>query len=169
MQANPKTKIYIDGSNLHKGMNTETYELDYAKFYRYLFDSYKPSHIYIFLGFVSGRQPLYDYLTHCGYHLIFKETFQHKDGEVKGNIDGELIVQCLEDHYEDSYELGILISGDGDFACLIDFWKRKNVKIKIFAPNKKNCSYLLKKHNVPLVFLNHERLLPKITKIKKDP
>lgn len=162
----PITRIFIDGANLYKGMKSKTEELDYAKFHRYLTDKYRPKAIYIFIGKVATHQSLYDYLEQCGYKLVFKETLQTKDGEIKGNVDAELVVQSLEDFYEIDYEQGVLVSGDGDFACLIDFWKRKNIKPRILAPNKKYCSYLLRKQNISLTYLNDPDIFEII---KKDP
>lgn len=160
------TRIYIDGSNLYRGMKSEIEELDYAKFYRFLSDKYKPEVIYIFVGFIEVHKSLYDFLKQCGYKLVFKETLQKKDKEIKGNVDAELIVQSLEDYYELDYKQGILVSGDGDFACLVHFWKRKNVKPRILAPNKERCSYLLRKQNIAITYLND----PDIFKsIKKTP
>lgn len=166
MQANLKTRIYIDGANLYKGMKSKTDELDYAKFYRYLTDKYHPQVVYIFVGHIALHQALYDFLKRCGYTLIFKETYQNKEGEIKGNIDAELVLQSLEDFYEINYQQGVLVSGDGDFACLIDFWKRKNIKPKVFAPAKAYCSYFLRKQKISLTYLDNPSIF---AKIKKDP
>jgi uncharacterized LabA/DUF88 family protein len=162
-----KTRIYIDGANLYKGLKSDTEELDYAKFYQYLVDKYKPEAIYLFTGRMASLRKIYDKWTEIGYHIIFKETFQNENGEIKGNVDAELIVKSLEEAYEDPYDQGVLVSGDGDFACLIDFWKRKNIPSRILIPKKEHSSYFLRKQNVPLVFLDHERLKPKITKPSK--
>lgn len=166
MPTSVRTRIFIDGANLYKSMKSGTDELDYAKFSRYLKDKYRPEAIYIFIGYIAAQQNLYKYLERCGYKLVFKETLQKRDGEIKGNVDAELVVQSLEDFYEIKYEQGILVSGDGDFACLIDFWKRKSVKARILAPNKKRCSYLLKKQNIAIVFLDDSDTFEFI---KKDP
>ncbi|MBI5754905.1 hypothetical protein HZA41_01655 [Candidatus Peregrinibacteria bacterium] len=82
-------------------MKFETEELDYARFYRYLNDKYRPEAVYVFIGFVGIHQPLYDFLKRCGYKLVFKETLQNKDGEIKGNVDAELIVQYISTTYLD--------------------------------------------------------------------
>ncbi len=166
MQTSPKTRIFIDGANLYKGMKSDIHELDYARFARYLKDKYRPEVIYIFIGYVESQKPLYEYLTKCGYQLIFKETLQQKNGEIKGNVDAELVIQSLEDFYEINYEQGILVSGDGDFACLIDFWQRKDVTPRVLAPNKKYCSYFLRKLKISLTYLDDPVIFENI---KKDP
>jgi uncharacterized LabA/DUF88 family protein len=160
----PVTRIYIDGTNLHRSLKSESKEIDYLKFYHYLNDKYHPESIYMFMGFIEKYKILYDFLTQIGYKLIFKETLQKKSGEIKGNCDAELIVQSLEDHYENSYQQGILVSGDGDYACLIKFWQRKNLKVKVLAPNPKSCSYLLRKMNISLTYLSDPNIFSKIEK-----
>lgn len=159
------TRIYIDGANLHQGIKKAGI-LDYAKFYKYLTNKYRPKNIYIFLGRIAKNQPLYDFLTHCGYKIILKDTFQNEDGEIKGNVDAEIVLRSVEDAYEETYECGILVSGDGDFSCLIDFWKRKNILPKIIAPDPDHCSYFLRRHNISLTYLNHPDIF---ARIRKDP
>lgn len=161
-----KTRIYIDGANLHQGTKDNTEELDYAKFYKYLKDKHRPEVVYIFMGKIKSHQALYDFLEECGYTIVFKDTFQNKEGEIKGNVDAEIVAKALEESYEQGYDCGILVSGDGDFSCLIDFWKRKNIKAKIIAPNSNNCSYFLRRHNISLTYLNHPDIM---ARIKKDP
>ncbi len=160
----PTTRIYIDGTNLHRSLKSVSKIIDYEKFYNYLDNKYKPDNIYIFMGFIEKHKGLYYFLEKIGYKLIYKETLQKKNGEIKGNCDAELIVQSLEDHYENGYKQGILISGDGDFACLIDFWEKKNIKVKVLAPNPNSCSYLIRKRNISLTYLNDPNILSKIEK-----
>jgi uncharacterized LabA/DUF88 family protein len=160
------TRIYIDGANLHQGTKSQTDGLDYAKFYKYLDDKYHPDVIYIFMGKIEARQSLYDFLTECGYKIVFKDTFRNSEGEIKGNVDAEIVLKTVEESYELEYSCGILVSGDGDFSCLIDFWKRKGVKPKILAPNQNNCSYFLRRHNISLTYLDNPDIF---ARIKKDP
>ena len=46
------------------------------------------------------------------------------------------------------------MSGDGDYNCIVEFLKRKNIDVSIVAPNKKYISLLLKRTNVPIVVLD---------------
>jgi uncharacterized LabA/DUF88 family protein len=47
--------------------------------------------------------------------------------------------------YEDEYEQAILVTGDGDFACLVDFLKeRKRFKV-ILSPSHRKASVLLRR------------------------
>lgn len=156
---------YIDGANLHKGIQSLGWDLDYAKFYRWLTARYRTERVTIFLGHIAKHQPLYDALIAIGYDLTFKEVTTH-GGQPKGNCDAEIVLQAVSDFYEKKLTKAIMVTGDGDFACLIDFLQKKGVFHRLIAPNLQYTSYLLRKRNLPTVYLEAPRLLPHI---RKDP
>lgn len=158
--------VYIDGTNLHKGIQELGWELDYSRFYIWLTEKYKAQRVYMFLGYIQKHEPLYNRLAKIGYQLIFKEVTTHK-GKPKGNCDAEMVLQVVKDIYEENASQIILVTGDGDFACLVDFLVERNCFDRILVPCKVYCSYLLRKRNVPLVFLENPRLRNRIK--KKDP
>lgn len=85
--------------------------------------------------------------------MIFKETVTHSDGEVKGNCDAELVLKVVSDFYEKSFDAFVIVTGDGDFRCLIDFLTEHKCDVCLLAPNKQKCSILLKRTNVPMINL----------------
>lgn len=158
-----KNIVYIDGANLHLGFKTLGRELDYKRFRRWLLDKYKIHTAYIFMGYIPEQKSLYDYLENCGFELIFKETVKQK-GVVKGNADAEMILKTVRDFYEEDTESVTLISGDGDFSCLVDFLLEKQIFGRLMIPNIKYCSYLLRKKQISLVRLDHPRTISLYTK-----
>lgn len=158
-----KTRAYIDGANLQKSLP----EIDYKKFQEYLKSKHKVDQIYIFLGKLKSKENFYKSLKKYGYKIIFKEAIRGKDGKTKANIDVELALEATKNFYEDKPKQAILVSGDGDFSSLIDFWKEKRVKAKILAPDEKSCSYLLKKRNIWITYLKQPKIYKQITKQRK--
>ena len=144
---------YIDGANLHRGALELGYLLDYKKFRGWIRQKFGVSKAYLFLGLIPKHTKLYQHLQECGFVLIFKETTTDLDGRVKGNCDAELVLKAVSDHYECLCDGYILVSGDGDFRCLVDFLQERDVPITIAAPNKGKCSILLKRTNAPLLNL----------------
>jgi len=71
----------------------------------------------------------------------------------KGNCDAELVVQSISDFYENRTSLFVLITGDGDFRCLVDFLILKKSDVTILIPNRKKFSTLLKRSKGSLTFL----------------
>ncbi len=157
-----KTYVYIDGANLHQWSKPWGW-IDYARFKRWLTDKYKAEKIFLFMWYVKGNELLYSQLSGLWYALVFKETLEIA-WKVKWNCDAELVVSAISNYYEQKTNRAILVTGDGDFSCLVYFFLQKHHEIIILAPSKDYCSYLLKKTNAPLVFLENIQ-----SKLKKTP
>lgn len=141
----PKTYAFIDSQNLNLGVKSLGWSLDFRKFRIFLKDKYKVDKAFLFIGKVKGRKKLYSFLKKSGYILIFKPTliFKNKGNlKVKGNVDAELILQTMIEW--PNYDQAIIVSGDGDFYCLIDYLKNKNKLSKLIVPNNFYSSLLRK-------------------------
>lgn len=103
---------FIDGQNLNLGTQFMGWKLDFKKFRIYLREKYGVETAYYFIGFVEGNSELYKGLQPDGYILLFKPTFRHDDGKVKGNCDAELVLQAMIDF--NKYDKAIIVTGDGD-------------------------------------------------------
>ena len=148
-----KINIYIDGNNLYRSAKELGFEIDYKKFRGWLRQKYNPSSVYLFIGLVPERVKFYEHLQSCGYILVFKQTVSVGE-KIKGNCDAELVLKATSDYYEKIFSSCILITGDGDFGCLVEFLKEKKSTSQIIAPDKKKCSFLLRNKNVEITFLN---------------
>ncbi len=136
---------FIDSQNLNLGTQNLGWNLDFGKFYRYLKDKYKVEKAYLFIGHIAGNEKLYTYLQECGYILVFKPTLEFKkEGKVltKGNVDAELVLHAM--HTIEEYSSAIIVSGDGDFYCLIEYLAAKNKLKKIIVPSNKYSSLIRK-------------------------
>lgn len=79
---------------------------------------------------------------------MFKPTvryFENGKQTVKGNVDAELVLHASAIEYN-NYNKAIIVSGDGDFACLIDYLAKRNKLLHVITPNKKY-SKLLKPYS----------------------
>lgn len=136
---------YIDGANLHKGITELGWQLDYKRFRVWLSEKYNVNKAYIFLGFLGMYANRYRDLQNWGYTIIFKPTIPNGRGEIKGNCDAELVLQATSDMYEKQYDKAILVTGDGDFACLVKFLDERGRFTVILSPNHKKASVLLRR------------------------
>ena len=148
-----KINIYIDGNNLYRSAKELGFEIDYKKFRGWLRQKYNPGSIYLFIGLVPSRAKFYAYLQECGFILIFKQTIS-VEGKVKGNCDAELVLKSVSDFYTKSFDKCILVTGDGDFGCLVEFLKNNSALECVVSPDEKKCSILLKNKNIQILFLN---------------
>ena len=138
---------FIDSQNLNLGIRSQGWKLDFSTFRRYLKDKYGVSKAFLFIGYVHGNESLYLSLQQAGYILIFKPTLEVRQGKevfVKGNVDAELVLHTMIEYV--NYAKAVIVSGDGDFHCLIEYLVEQQKLLKILAPTK-HYSSLLRRFN----------------------
>jgi len=159
MDKNKNNFAYIDGANLHKGVKSSGWRLDYKRFRVWLKEKYGVKNAYIFIGLIPKYKDLYAYLQECGFILIFKEVVYDGDGKAKGNCDADLVLQAAVDVYENKFDSAILVSSDGDYAGLVKFLIGRGKLMVVLSPHTKDkCSILLKRTNAPIAYLDEVRL-----------
>jgi len=147
---------FIDSNNLNLGIKEIGWRLDFKKFRIYLAEKYAVKKAYLFVGYLPENQELYRSLQEFGYILIFKPVMRNKDGEPKGNVDAELVLQAMIDW--DRYDKAVIVSSDGDFYCLANYLYEKEKLKRVISPNYKKCSALLKKAaREKIDFLDYQR------------
>lgn len=156
---------YIDNTNLYKGCLAEGFKIDYLKFRTYLEERHAVKTVYMFIGFVAGNEEMYKSFQEDGYTLIFKPTIPDGAGAIKGNCDAELVLQAVSDFYEKKGGQIVLVTSDGDFACLAKFLLRHDSLQQILSPRGvQKCSNLLKKSGAKITFLPEVRNLIELRK-----
>lgn len=163
MKKEPKIYAFIDSQNLHLAIKGCGWNLDFTRFYIYLKDKYKVKKAFLFIGYVPGNEGLYTALQKAGYIVIFKPTLEHKkEGEIitKGNVDAELVLHTMIEF--PSYDKAIVVSGDGDFYCLIEHLEKKKKLFHVLIPNPKKYSALLRRFHQ--YFISIDRLRQKLGK-----
>jgi uncharacterized LabA/DUF88 family protein len=133
---------FIDSQNLNLGLRSQGWRLDWSKFRQYLRNKYNVTHAYLFIGYKPGNEGLYTSLQKNGYIVILKPTLELPDGTVKGNVDAELVLHSMIQYQK--YSKAIIVSGDADFHCLIEYLVNNNKLLHLITPNSKY-SRLLKK------------------------
>jgi uncharacterized LabA/DUF88 family protein len=154
MQEQKNNYAFIDGQNLNLGIKSLGWKLDYSRFRKYLAEKYSIKVAYYFVGYVPGNQPLYSDLQKAGYVLIFKPTIPDGDGNVKGNIDADLVLQAMIDF--PNYDKAIIATSDGDFYSLVKHLYQNSKLRFVMSPYVKTCSSLLKKEaKEKIVFMDN--------------
>ncbi len=121
---------------------------------------------FLFIGYVAQNQDLYINLQQYGYILVFKPTLELKNKKVKGNVDAELVLHAMIEY--ENYDRALIVSGDGDFYCLVDYLIKNNKLLKLMIPNKNKFSSLFRKIKPYIVFMNElKRKLEYVKNIKK--
>ncbi len=165
-----KVYAFIDSQNLNLGVRSQGWKLDWKKFRQYLKNKYNVEKAYLFIGQVAGNELLYAFLQESGYILIFKPTLygRQKDKTViKGNVDAELVLHSMIQY--SNYQKAIIVTGDGDFHCLIEYLEGENKLLKILVPTQHYSSLLRKfnqKHYIVRIDLLRNSLEQKKTGIR---
>ncbi len=142
MKKTQNNYAFIDSQNLNLGIQKLDWKLDYRKFRTYLSEKYSVKRAYIFIGFVALNQGLYDALQAAGFMLKFKPTITDGSGNIKGNVDADLVVAALVEYND--YDKAVLVSSDGDFYSLVKYLYAKDKLMTVLSPDINNVSSLLK-------------------------
>lgn len=131
---------FIDSQNLNLGVVEQGWRLDFKKFRVFLKDRYGVGKAYLFIGYIPTNKSLYSKLTEFGYEVIFKPTVISDEKAIKGNVDAELVLHTMIEY--ENFDKAIIVSGDGDFYCLVEYLVSKNKFEKIIVPSFKYSSLL---------------------------
>lgn len=77
--------------------------------------------------------------------MIYKPCVEYTDGgekKNKGNVDAELVLHTMIEF--PNYHKAMIVSGDGDYFCLIEYLQEMKKLERIVIPNKHSFSGLLK-------------------------
>ena len=146
----PNVYAFIDSQNLNLSVKQDVYQegsqnliysgwtLDFSKFFVYLKDKFNVSRAFLFIGEKPGNVRLYKYLANAGYQLVYKPTLPYKNPTnkviTKGNVDAELVLHTMIEY--NNYDKAIIVSGDGDYYCLVKYLHEEGKLEKLLIPNR---------------------------------
>ncbi len=156
---------FIDSQNLNLGTQRMGWKVDWRKFREYLRKEYNVSHAYMFIGYMSENEQLYEYMHELGYLVVLKPTVdvtpsendQKKDKEkpaIKGNVDADLVLHAMKEL--SNYDKAVIVSGDGDFLGLVEYLQEQGKLANILTPNWQYSS-LFKPYEESIVRLDQLR------------
>jgi uncharacterized LabA/DUF88 family protein len=159
---------FIDSQNLNLGSQRVGWKVDWRRFRQLLKDKYGVTKAYMFIGYMSENEALYEYMHELGFLVVLKPTVDlvnahdpnKGDGEekekpvIKGNVDAELVLYAMKEF--PNYEKAIIVSGDGDFFSLAEYLDENKKLDYIMVPNWQYSS-LLKPFDSKIIRLDKMR------------
>lgn len=133
---------FIDSQNLNLAIRDQGWKLDFIRFKKYLNDKYNVGKCFLFMGYVQENKRMYTQLQKAVYIIISKPTLT-QNGKIKGNCDAELVLHSMVEY--DNYCKAVIVTGDGDFFCLIEYLEKAGKLEVLLIPNRNFYSSLLKK------------------------
>ncbi|HEX3568128.1 MAG TPA: NYN domain-containing protein [Candidatus Saccharimonadales bacterium] len=169
----PRVFAFIDSQNLNLGVQKFGWKLNWQKFRVFLAEKYGVTKAYMFIGYIPENENLYEQMHEAGFAVVLKPTFdltkprpeatdvEHEGGSeteekkpVKGNIDAELVLWAMKEM--SNYEQAIIVSGDGDFYCLVEYLEQKGRLKHLLTPSA-HYSNLYNKYEQYIVRLDQFR------------
>ena len=89
---------------------------------------------------------------------------QKPNGKVKGNTDAELVLHAMIEY--ENYDKALIITGDGDFFCLIEHLIKNDKLLKLMIPGKNSYSSLYRKFAPHMAFVSDLKIKLKYEKGK---
>lgn len=153
---------FIDSQNLNVSVQKFGWKIDWQKFRKWLADRYGVSKAFMFIGYIPENESLYEQMHDAGYAVVLKPTFDmtrprpdvtseesvepgkevtsgyarrekpEDKKPVKGNIDAELVLWAMKEM--SNYDKAIIVSGDGDFYCLVEYLEEKKRLLHLLTP-----------------------------------
>lgn len=160
---------FIDSQNLNVSTQKFGWKMDWKKFRQFLGDKYGVTKAYMFIGYIPENEQLYEQMHDAGYAVVLKPTFDmtkprpeesenleanEEKKPVKGNIDAELVLWAMKEM--SNYDKAIIVSGDGDFYCLVEYLESKKRLKYLLAPNA-HYSQLYNRYEEYIVRLDQHR------------
>lgn len=141
---------FIDGQNLIYNTarkNEHPWKIDLLRFRIYLREKYNISTAYYFIGSYNVRyKNMYDAIQNYGYVLVFREHFDGSKSGKKGNVDTDIVFSAMKKLADgEKFNKILLVSDDGDYWKMVNYFIEKGKFQKLLAPSRKNISSLYKK------------------------
>lgn len=131
-----KNYAFIDGNNLYLGAKSQGINIDYRKLRLLLKNKFNVEKAFLFIGYDPARTRLYSKFNKFGFELVHKPTVKYTENgkrTMKGNVDAELVLYSAAIEFN-NYDKAVIITSDGDFACLLGFLKEKDKLEKVITP-----------------------------------
>lgn len=133
---------FIDSQNVNLAIRSQGWKLDLHRFRVHLKDKYNVRKALFFVGYIPGNESLYKEIQEADFICMFKPTLELPDGSIKGNVDVELVMHTMIELM--NFDKAVLVSGDGDFQCLIRHLISNDKLEVLLLPDQSRTSALLK-------------------------
>ncbi len=140
--------VFIDNSNIFRGFKKYSIKADYEKLKKIIVNDRTLEDIFLYEGIVyplsNQKKRWYNDLSNIS-GIKVKTSFDKKVSQrpYEKKIDVKIAIDMVSHAYEDSYDVGVLVSGDGDFLPVIKKVRDLNKKVEIWA-FKYSLAYILK-------------------------
>ncbi len=146
-----KVSVFIDAENLFYSQRALGWRISYEKLMEYFKrECGEKTRCFIYKGVDesnTGQKKFLDMLDISGYILRTKvvKIIKNPEGKSKwkGNLDIELALEMIE--LKDRYDTAVLMSGDSDFAVVLDKLKQVSKNVIVMSTRGRVAKELLER------------------------
>lgn len=125
-----KIAVFVDAANIEIAAKTKGWKFDYHKLERELTKSAaEVLGLFYYTALEADYQPKAKGIEN--YQVISKPIARYRDGNAKGNLDLEIACDLITKSSE--FGTAILVSGDGDFTCVVKYLQEQHKQVKVVA------------------------------------
>ena len=134
---------FIDSQNVNVSTQKHGWKMDWRKLREFLKDKYGVTEAFMFIGYVPENEDMYKQLHDAGYRIVLKPTYDltrprpeetDEKKPIKGNVDTELVLWAMKEL--NHYSKAVIVSGDGDFYCLVEYLVQQKKLLKLLPPSQ---------------------------------
>lgn len=138
-----KIAVYVDSSNLFfTQKNFLGWWVDPGKILTYLkrYGEVVEANYYmsLFDGSTPGKDKFRRFLSYVGYSVIARQVkhIECADGTTKDKCDLDIKIATDMLMAVDLYDMAVLVSGDGDFCCVLEALKARGKEFKVLSTDR---------------------------------
>lgn len=112
--------------------------ISHRDLYKFLVKKIKvcPNKIFLFFKNTTSKSKI-STIEQCGYQVVLcKAKTENKNGSDSHNIDTDLIITSLTEYFESEDHDLVLLTGDGDFIPLLDFYEERGANVELICPSR---------------------------------
>ncbi len=136
--------VYIDAANILFSAEDCGFDIDILRLMQYLKDRLRTDNILYFTGRFASKAKMFESLEAAGVEMVYKQIY-NENNKTKANCDVEISHRITRDILCSDIQKIVVLSGDGDFVCLYDFARSRNIDTKVFAFDPGSCSRTIKR------------------------
>jgi uncharacterized LabA/DUF88 family protein len=125
-----KIAVFVDAVNIEKSAKQKGLKPDYQKLEQELTKSApEVLGLFYYTALEANAKPKAKGIAN--YQVISKPVVRYQNGKAKGNLDSEIIRDLMSKSSE--FGTAILVSGDGDFTCIVEHLQQQHKKVIVVA------------------------------------
>ena len=124
--------IFVDVSNLFYSAKSAGVEVNYCKLLSFATGGRHLIRACAYTGIDpdnNSQRKFIDFLSANGYKVVCKDIHKYETGRIKANLDIEIAVDMML--MAQNLDVVVLVSGDGDFARLVNAVQDKGVRFEL--------------------------------------